>query len=244
MEANKSLEDQVKALQRQFGGIARLVKDLKSAVEKMEKKNAASENSEVQEIIETQKVIDEIIVANSDAIKRMDKEIREINKKQIEDKSKIDATDEVIGEGVKAMQVRKKCKYKNRGFCKYKTKCRFVHPDKVCEIYLEKGTCDQRECSYRHPKSCKWLESNGGCRRKDDCDYSHKIKPAQKEVERFDCVSCKHTWSEEKFVVKHIVKNMEVFFCLNCEDWVQYKSNVLDHGWTLFDQDGNLDYNV
>ena len=101
MEANKSLEDQVKALQRQFGGIARLVKDLKSTLDKLENRNEASENSEVQEIIDTQKVIDKIIVANSDAIKRMDKEIREITQKQKEDKSKNDAIDEGIGEGVK-----------------------------------------------------------------------------------------------------------------------------------------------
>ena len=80
--------------------------------------------------------------------------------------------------------------------------------------------------------------------RKDDCDYCQNIKPARKDVERFNCVSCKHTWSEEKFVVKHIVKNMDVYFCLNCEDWVQNKSNVLDYGWSLFDQDGNLNYNV
>ena len=177
----------------------------------------------------------------------MDKEIREITQKKTKDKSKNDAFDEDTVEGAKKVQVRKKCKYKNRGFCKYRTKCRFVHPDKICEIYLEEGTCDQRECSYRHPKLCKWVESKGGCWRKDECDYSHdshKTKPAEKEVDIFNCVSCKHTWSEEKFVVKHTVKNMEVYFCLNCEDWVQHKNNVLNNGWSLFDQDGNLNYNV
>ena len=40
------------------------------------------------------------------------------------------------------------------------------------------------------------------------------------------------------------IKNMEVYFCLNCEDWVQHKNNVPNNGWSLFDQDGNLNYNV
>ena len=38
MEANNSLENQVKTLQRQFGGMAKLVKDLKSTVESLERK--------------------------------------------------------------------------------------------------------------------------------------------------------------------------------------------------------------
>ena len=83
--------------------------------------------------------------------------------------------------------------------------------------------------------------------RKDDFDYSHdahESKAGQNEVESFNCVSCKHAWNEEKFVVRHTVKNIEVYFCLNCEDWVQHKSNVLEKGWSLFDQDGNLNYNI
>ena len=69
MADKNSLEQQVKALQRQMGGIAKLVKELKTTVENMQKENKVSENDEIQEIIDTQKVIDEIIVANSDCIR-------------------------------------------------------------------------------------------------------------------------------------------------------------------------------
>jgi hypothetical protein len=84
MENKNSLEQQVKALQRQMGGIAKLVKDLKSSVDNLEKKRQMTENKEIQEIIDTQKVIDEIIVSNSDAIKRMEREIKEISTKKKE----------------------------------------------------------------------------------------------------------------------------------------------------------------
>ena len=33
---------------------------------------------------------------------------------------------------------------------------------------------------------------------------------------------------------------MEVYFCLNCDDWVKEKGRVFDQGWSLFDLDGNL----
>ena len=72
-----ALEDQMKELEKQFGGIVKLVKILKSNLESLEKKISNQENDEIREIIETQKVIDEVIVANSDAIRRMDKEIKE-----------------------------------------------------------------------------------------------------------------------------------------------------------------------
>ena len=95
MEAKDSLEQQVKALQRQMGGIAKLVKDLKATVENLQKKDQVSENREIQEIIDTQRVIDEIIVANSDCIKRMEKEIKDISVKKAKSKVIHDVIEEV-----------------------------------------------------------------------------------------------------------------------------------------------------
>ena len=66
----------------------------------------------------------------------------------------------------------------------------------------------------------------------------------QNKTDLFKCVSCKDSWNETKFVVKHIIKGMEVCFCLNCEDWVHHKDTVLDQGWSLYDQDGNLNHFV
>ena len=68
--------------QKQFGGVVKLVKDLKLTAEALGKKLYAKEIYEVKEILDTQKVIDEVIVANSDAIKRIDKEIKDLAMKK------------------------------------------------------------------------------------------------------------------------------------------------------------------
>ena len=48
------------------------------------------------------------------------------------------------------------------------------------------------------------------------------------------------------FTIKltHIINDQWVHFCLNCDDWVKDKSKVLDENWTLFDNEGNLRYDV
>ena len=51
MEADNSLENQVKTLQKQFGGMAKLVKAFKSTVESLEQKVSQKENHEIQEIL-------------------------------------------------------------------------------------------------------------------------------------------------------------------------------------------------
>ena len=60
------------------------------------------------------------------------------------------------------------------------------------------------------------------------------------EVKEYKCESCKYTWENKEYVVKHVLGDMEVYFCLNCEDWVHYKQNVLKVGWSLFDKEGFL----
>ena len=54
-----------------------MVKALKVSIEALENKRDKKENTEIKEIIDAQTVIDEILVANTDAIKRTDKEIKE-----------------------------------------------------------------------------------------------------------------------------------------------------------------------
>ena len=58
------------------------MKDLKLTVEALGKKPDAKEIDEVKEILDALKVIDEVIVANSDAIKRIDREIKDLVKKK------------------------------------------------------------------------------------------------------------------------------------------------------------------
>jgi hypothetical protein len=68
---NPSLDDQMKTLQNHFAAIVSTVKHLKFTVDDLKKKSEENIDSEVQEKVETQRVIDEIVVANSDAIKHM-----------------------------------------------------------------------------------------------------------------------------------------------------------------------------
>ena len=44
----------------------------------------------------------------------------------------------------------------------------------------------------------------------------------------------------EKYVVKHEIENMQLWVCLNCDEWIQDKTKVLNKDWTLFDQNGDL----
>ena len=81
----------------------------------MERKVDEKENKEIKEILNAQAIIDEILVANSDAIKRIDKEIQNIivNKDLTKDSENAVPEEE-------AGKKTKKCKYFNRGYCKYK----------------------------------------------------------------------------------------------------------------------------
>ena len=61
------------------------MKYLKSNVESLDKKLEAKETAEIKEIIEAQRIVDEVIVANSDAIKRLDREIRNMTDANTDD---------------------------------------------------------------------------------------------------------------------------------------------------------------
>ena len=58
-----SMEEEFKALKKHFGGVAATVKSLMEAVKTLQ-------NNEINEIVETQRVMDEVVVANSDAIRK------------------------------------------------------------------------------------------------------------------------------------------------------------------------------
>ena len=42
----------------------------------------------------------------------------------------------------------------------------------------------------------------------------------------------------------HVVQNMKIYFCRNCDDWVQNKTKVLQSGWTLLEEAGDLRMDV
>ena len=75
MAGESSLADQVKTLQGYMGKFAKAIKDLTERVKVIEEKRTEDEDKDIKEIVETQRVIDEILVSNSDAIKRLNREL-------------------------------------------------------------------------------------------------------------------------------------------------------------------------
>ena len=232
------MEDEIKALQKHMGGLVKTVLDLKSTVEILQKKVENDFNDEVNNIIEKQKSVDKAIAANEAALSEINKELTNLHraKPDIVQKDAIEDRSVEKQNNVK----RKKCRYFNRGFCKYKLKCRYSHPKKVCEEYLKSQECGKKDCCERHPKICKWLESRDGCKRNGECDYLHVDKVAVKESQNYKCSGCKDVWGNRECVVEHILSNTRTFFCLNCNDWIKNKISVLEPGWTLLDEAGCL----
>ena len=46
------------------------------------------------------------------------------------------------------------------------------------------------------------------------------------------------------YEVDHVIKNMNIFFSLNCNDWIRDKEAVLDQCWALLDEAGFLRNNA
>ena len=167
------------------------------------------------------------------AIKKLNNEISRLKVSEKEEESGKNISDKVT-KGTK-------CRYFNSGYCKYKNNCKFAHPSDICKATKSKKDV----CQKRHPKLCKWCSGASGCSRGNSCEYSHDTLVCDDALKsKFQCVSCKHEWEERKFVVQHKINHMEVYFCLNCDDWVKQKEKVFDDGWSLFDHDGNLEYGV
>ena len=80
---------------------------------------------------------------------------------------------------------------------------------------------------------------------KKNCDYLHvtlvsdddQAKDAHKN---FPCLGCHNCFDDRSCVVQHIVKNTRIFLCLNCDGWIRKKEEIMNPGWSLFDQFGDL----
>ena len=70
----------------------------------------------------------------------------------------------------------KKCNFYNRGFCYQGTACTFVHPQEVCELHEQSGTCGRKMCNKRHLYNCRYYNSESGCGRGDSCSFSHRSR--------------------------------------------------------------------
>lgn len=231
------LELQVKELGKSMVTIVKALKDLKASVKALEDKTPKSHDEDIKELVDSQKILQQIIEANSDAIKRIDAEI--VNFKN--DKSKADSSE--IDDN-KVEKKSKKCKYFNGGHCKYKSECKFSHPKDTCKLYLEGRKCDQKVCNQRHPKVCKWSQGSSGCKR-HDCDYLHVTLACDdghqiQAHKSYPCLGCKNCYEDKTCVVQNIVANTPFYLCLNCDEWIKHKDKIMTPGWSLFNQNGDL----
>ena len=99
------------------------------------------------------------------------------------------------------------------------------------------------ECGNKKPKDNKAFNDYSAS---VDTNQVHKnhIEQNMHEGKQYPCVGCKYSWKERHHVKSHIIQNIEVFFCLNCDDWIQEKSAIFETGWTMFDETGGLKYDV
>ena len=150
MADKKSLESQVKSLEKAFGTIVKAFKELNANVKSLEDNVEKNWKEELQEIMRKRKELEDVISANSDAIKKIDNEIAKLQVDSL--KADVEKEDKELE------NKKKKCKYFNTGHCKYKMECKFSHQSEVCIIYLEGGKCAQKSCENRHAKICKWSQ--------------------------------------------------------------------------------------
>ena len=231
-----------------MAGLVRTIIDLKARLESVEKKVEESKKDDLEGLIGKQIAVDEAIATNSAAILKIEEEIKVLscdpNKMGTTNNNERRSFDKKI----------RKCRYYDRGYCKYKCDCNYFHSKNICKDYLENGKCENKSCMERHPKVCKfWLKSRAGCKRDAACDFLH-VTLAQQDKKRkdtelmsemeFNCIGCQSSWQERRFIIQYNINNQIVNFCLNCNDWVKDKSKVLDVNWTMFDDKGNLRYDV
>jgi hypothetical protein len=138
--------------------VVRAMKDIKSSIKGIEEKGIKIQNEDIQEIIKIQKILEEIIIANSNAIKKIYEEIKSFQNDKAE-------TGTFQNDDTKAENNGKKLRYCNKGYCKYKFIFKFSYPTEICKNHLEGKKCDISFCKMRHPKTCKWLQGKSGCRR-------------------------------------------------------------------------------
>ena len=122
--------------------------------------------------------------------------------------------------------------------------------------WIQTSSCERKDCSRRHPKICKWLSSRSGCTRGSDCRYLHvnivdveqisykNLKNTRVETMEYECVGCKRRYPEKCYVKEHVIQNIQTFFCLNCDYYIQDKTQVFTEGWTLVDKHGFLRRNL
>ena len=171
MAGNKAIEERVHALEKSMGTVVKALREIKTEIKHLGEHGNKQQNDEIQEILDKQKVINAIISKNADAIERIDKEIARREKEASEDDNVKMVDTEKVTE-IRKNYKSTKCRYFDKGFCKYRKKCRYSHPEQTCGQHAKFGQCGDERCPHRHPEICKNWQSNS-CKRNLKCDFLH-----------------------------------------------------------------------
>ena len=85
-----AMELKIKGLEKSMGTMVKMFKEFKASMDALEKKVNKNHEEEIQELVKTQKMLNDLVVTNSEAIKRIDVEIegldKESKKKEVNDR--------------------------------------------------------------------------------------------------------------------------------------------------------------
>ena len=81
----------------------------------------------------------------------------------------------------KRRELKRKCKFEDKGKCKNGSKCLYVHPKQTCQEHGKLGLCQHKDvCQLRHPvKICFQWEKGEKCSRGDQCRFRHPLELLQ-----------------------------------------------------------------
>ena len=103
----------------------------------------------------------------------------------------------------------RKCRYFNRGHCKFKENCKYFHSSSICDMFLKDGICQENGCKQRHPKDCRyWISNIEGCNRKENCDYLHNNSKKFSETlttSCYECNKCDYKTTDRDSFNQHII---------------------------------------
>ena len=103
------------------------------------------------------------------------------------------------------IQVSPVCKHNQQGYCKFGSHCQMFHNNNVCKEIV----CTDRNCTKRHPRSCKYLNLYGRCRF-PSCAYAHIKSNIQSEIEKLEkeVKDLKHEMAELRYTVSGILARL------------------------------------
>ena len=147
--------------------------------------------TEKEKVAKKIELIDQTLQEFSDKIVELEKPIENRNDEQAKNK----------------YDMRKPCKFNNRGYCSQKERCQFFHAETVCDIYRETGHCWKPICREDPPKLVGIAESVLEENHVDIYIMNYLVKNA-KSVQPSDIIANFATKISVKDVqlMKHILK--------------------------------------